>query len=101
MRRQQDTGQLDLTQTWAVCLPGTAIVGVAASIHEYEAMGFTFVTFTGLRVSVLDLNLATLLERSLLMKEVSGCDDSVTLGGRKGYARRVGPAGAFCKVDIV
>jgi putative effector of murein hydrolase len=84
-----------------ICLPGTAIVGVAASIHEYEAMGLTFVISTGLRASVLGLNLATLLERSLVMKEVSVCDDSVALGGRKGFARRVGPAGTFCNVDIV
>jgi len=63
-------------------------------------MGLTFVISTGLRVSVLCLNSATLSARSLRMKEVSGCEDSVTLEGRKGYALRV-PAGAFRKVDIV
>lgn len=86
MRHQQVTDQLDLSQTLTICLPGTAIVGVAASIHEYEAMGLTFVTSTGLRVPVLRLNLATLSPRSLRMKELSGCEDSVALGGRKGYA---------------
>lgn len=64
-------------------------------------MGLTFVIATGSRASVLGLNLATLLVRSLVMKEVSVCEGSVALGGRKGFARRVGPAGAFCNVDIV
>jgi hypothetical protein len=70
-----------------------------ASIHEYEAMGLTFVILTGLRAPVLWVNLVTSSATSLRMKEVSGCEDSAP-GGRKAYARGV-PTDVFRWVDIV